>query len=214
MFTWRLPYVVSLFCFSYWCWSAHKSLASVTRTLLGVLGQATLNFVAVATLLFFFCCECPKFCDLPKQRRKFFLGVSDVGKIDFSLYFFWWCVFFLFFFFFCCDRATLPCGQASINVFLDLALDFLNLFLRSGIGTTSHSRLPKFRFQFQVHLDQFFAGQRRWQGAEDLLIGQEQFLQSGVKVQSLNFSPENVLSMEVALATLILFLPISSFGRY
>ena len=53
MFTWRLTYVVSLFCFSYWCWSAHKSLAPRTRTLLGVLGQATLNFVAVATLLFF-----------------------------------------------------------------------------------------------------------------------------------------------------------------
>ena len=33
------------------CWSAHKSLAPRTHTLLGVLGQATLNFVAVATLL-------------------------------------------------------------------------------------------------------------------------------------------------------------------
>ena len=53
MFTWRLPYVVSLFCFSYWCWSVHKSLAPRTRTLLGALGQATLSFVAVATLLFF-----------------------------------------------------------------------------------------------------------------------------------------------------------------
>ena len=31
------------------CWSAHKSLAPRTRTLLGVLGQATFNFVAVAT---------------------------------------------------------------------------------------------------------------------------------------------------------------------
>ena len=33
-------------------------------------------------------------------------------------------------------------NEASINAFLDLALDFLNLFLRSGIGTTSHSHLP------------------------------------------------------------------------
>ena len=49
-------------------------------------------------------------------------------------------------------------NEAGINAFLDLALDFLNLFLRSGIGTTSHSRLLKLRFQFQVHLDQFFAG--------------------------------------------------------
>ena len=70
------------------CWSAHKSLAPGTRTLLGVLGQATLNFVAVATLLFFFFCVCPKFCDLAKQRRKIFVGVSEVRKIDFALYFF------------------------------------------------------------------------------------------------------------------------------
>ena len=74
--------------------------------MLGVLGQTTLNFVAVATLLFFFFCECPKFCDLAKQRRKNFWGVSEVGKIDFALYLFWLCVFFLVFFFFCCDRAT------------------------------------------------------------------------------------------------------------
>ena len=104
-------------------------------------------------------------------------------------------------------------NEASINAFWDLALDFLNLFVRSGIGTTSHSRLLKLRFQFQVHLDQFFAGQGRRQGAKHLLIGQEQFLQSGVKVRTLDFLPEILLSMEVALTTLILFLPISSFGR-
>ena len=51
-------------------WGAHKSLAPRARTLLGVLGQATLRFFAVATLLFFFFCECPKFCDLAKQRCK------------------------------------------------------------------------------------------------------------------------------------------------
>ena len=79
-------------------WSAHKSLGPRTRTLLGVLGQATLNFVAVGTVLFFFFCGCPKFCDLAKQRRKIFWGVSEVGKIDLALYFFWLCVFFLVFF--------------------------------------------------------------------------------------------------------------------
>ena len=77
------------------CWSVHKSLAPRTRTLLGVLGQATLNFVAVATLLFFFFCVCPKFCDLAKQRRKIFVGVSEVEKFDFALYLFWLCVFLL-----------------------------------------------------------------------------------------------------------------------
>ena len=44
-------------------------------------------------------------------------------------------------------------NEASINTFLDLALDFFNLFLWSGIGTTPHSRLFNFGFQFQVHLD-------------------------------------------------------------
>ena len=47
-------------------------------------------------------------------------------------------------------------NEASIYTFLDLALDFFNLFLWSGIGTTPHSRLFKFRFQFHVHLDQIF----------------------------------------------------------
>ena len=82
------------------------------------------------------------------------------------------------------------------------------------MGTTSHSRLLKLRLQFQVHLDQLFAGQGTRQGTEHLLIGQVQFLQSGVKVQTLDFLPEILLSMEVALTTLLLFLPISSFCRY
>ena len=83
-------------------WGAHKSLAPRARTLLVVLGQATLSFFAVATLLFFFFRECPKFCNLAKQRRKIFGGVSEVGRANFSLYFFWLCVFFLVFF---CDAA-------------------------------------------------------------------------------------------------------------
>ena len=70
-------------------WGGHKSLAPRARTLLGGLGQATLSFFAVATLLFVFFGECPKFCDLAKQRRKIVGGVSEVGKDDFSLYFFW-----------------------------------------------------------------------------------------------------------------------------
>ena len=61
--------------------------------------------------------------------------------------------------------------EASINTFLDLALDFFNLPLRSGVGTTPHSPLLKFRFQFQVHLDQFLTGKGRRQGAKHLFIG-------------------------------------------
>ena len=78
---------------------AHKSLAPRARTLLGGLGQATLSFFAVASLLFIFFGECPKFCDLAKQRRKSVGGVSEVGKDVFSLYFFWRCVIFLVFYF-------------------------------------------------------------------------------------------------------------------
>ena len=105
-------------------------------------------------------------------------------------------------------------NEASINTFLDLALHFFNLFLRSGIGTTSHWRPLKFRFQFQVQLDQFVTGQGRRQGAEPRLIGSEQLLQSGVKVQTLDFLQEVLLSMEVALTMLFLFLLFSRFGRY
>ena len=105
-------------------------------------------------------------------------------------------------------------NEASINTFLDLALDFFNLFLWSGIGTTPHSRLFKFRFQFQVHLDQFFTREGRRQGAEHLLIGYQQFLQAGVKVKTLEFLKEILLGMKVALSMFFLFLPISSFGRH
>ena len=105
-------------------------------------------------------------------------------------------------------------NEASINTFLDLALDFFNLFLWSGIGRTPHSRLFKFGFQFQVHLDQFFRREGRRQGAEQLLIGYQQFLQSGVKVKTLEFLQEILLSMEVALSMFFLFLLISSFGRH
>ena len=62
-------------------------------------------------------------------------------------------------------------NEASINTFLNLALDSFNLFLRSGVGRTPHSRLFKFSFEFQVHLDQFFTRKGRRQGAEHLLIG-------------------------------------------
>ena len=93
---------------------AHKSLAPRARTLLGGLGQATLSFFAVATLLFFLFCECPKFCDLAKQRRKIFGGVPEVGKDDFSFYFLWRCVFFLVF---CFSSAAIARRSNRSNLF-------------------------------------------------------------------------------------------------
>ena len=51
-FSFRRPVALLLFvCVLFW--GAHKSLAPRARTLQGVLGQATLSFFAVATLLFF-----------------------------------------------------------------------------------------------------------------------------------------------------------------
>ena len=105
-------------------------------------------------------------------------------------------------------------NEASINTFLDLALDFFNLFLWSGIGSTLQSRLFKFRLKFQVHLDQFFTREGGRQGAKYLLIGNQQFLQSRVKVKTLRFLKEILLSMEVALSMFFLLVPISSFGRH
>ena len=100
-------------------------------------------------------------------------------------------------------------NEASINTLLDLALDFFNLFLWSGKGTTPHSRVFKLRFQFRVHLDQFFTREGRRQGAEHLLIGYQQFLQAGVKVKTVEFLKEILLSMEVALS---MFFPAVSAG--
>ena len=105
-------------------------------------------------------------------------------------------------------------NEASINTFLDLALDFFNLFLWSGIGTTPHSRLFKFRFQLQVHLEQFFTRKGGRQVAEHLLKGFQQFLQPVVKVKTLKILQEILLSMKVALSMFFLFLPISSFSRH
>ena len=97
-------------------WGAHKSLAPRARTLLGGLGQATLSSFAVATLLFVRFGECPKFCNLAKQRRKIVGGVSEVGKIDFSLYVFWRCVIFLVFYFSSVRSLREP--EESLNAWL------------------------------------------------------------------------------------------------
>ena len=47
--------------------------------------------------------------------------------------------------------------EGNINTFLYLGFDFLNPFPRSRVGTTSHRLFLQLRFDFQVHLEQFFA---------------------------------------------------------
>ena len=112
-------------------WGAHKSLAPRARTVLGGLGQATLSFFAVATLLFVFFGECPKFCDLVKQRPKIVGGVSEDGKDDFLLFFFWRCVIFLVFYF-----------SSVLFFFYSFFLLFYSIFpLSGGVAIARHHHI-------------------------------------------------------------------------
>ena len=49
--------------------------------------------------------------------------------------------------------------DASMYAFLDLAFDPVNLVLVGGIWTPSYHRPFKLWFEFQIHLDHFFARQ-------------------------------------------------------
>ena len=51
VFSWRLPYVVLLFCFTCWCWGVHKSPTPIACTLLSDLGHAKFRFPVLAALL-------------------------------------------------------------------------------------------------------------------------------------------------------------------
>ena len=87
-------------------WGAHKSLAPRARTLLGGLGQATLSFFAVATLLFVFFVLVLNFATSPNSGVKFLGGFLRSEKTIFSFFFsggasFSWYFIFLLLFFFC-----------------------------------------------------------------------------------------------------------------
>ena len=60
--------------------------------------------------------------------------------------------------------------EASIYAFLDLAFDLLNLVLWGGIWTPSPHRPFKLGFEFEVHLDHFFARQGWGQRSKNLLV--------------------------------------------
>ena len=47
-------------------------------------------------------------------------------------------------------------NEASIDIFLDPTYPLVDLVLWGGIRTPSHHRPLKLRFEFEVHLDQFF----------------------------------------------------------
>ena len=79
---------------------------SYCMRLLSVLGHATFSFPVLAALVFVVFCECPTILDLAKQRCENLLGVSEVRKNNFSLYFCWLCFFVLVFFSLLRSRTT------------------------------------------------------------------------------------------------------------
>ena len=49
--------------------------------------------------------------------------------------------------------------EASINTFLGLVLNLVNLVVRGGVRTPSYNRSFKLWCEFEVHLDRFFTRQ-------------------------------------------------------
>ena len=60
--------------------------------------------------------------------------------------------------------------EASIYAFLDLEFHLVDVVLSGGLSTPSHHRPFKLGYEFEVHLDQFFARQGWGQRSEDLLV--------------------------------------------
>ena len=89
--------------------------------------------------------------------------------------------------------------EASIYAFLDLALDPVDLVLWGGVWTLFYHRPFKLGFEFEIHLDVFFARQRWGQRSKNLLVFLNELTETGVQVHALQFLNEIFLSMEVAL---------------
>ena len=89
--------------------------------------------------------------------------------------------------------------EASIYAFLDLAFDLVDLVLCSGVWTPSHHRPFKLGFEFEVHLDHFFARQVWGQPLKSLLVFLDELTEKEIQVHALQFLNKILLSMEVAL---------------
>ena len=70
--------------------------------------------------------------------------------------------------------------KPSIYAFLDLAFHLVDLVLWGGVWTPSHHRPFKLRFEFEVHLDQFFARQGWWERFKKLLVLLDELTETGV----------------------------------
>ena len=106
MFTWRLPYVLSLFCFFLvsgraqvpYSYCMHFAKCFRARNIqLSRLGGSCVCCFSVSVL---------QFLTSPNSGVKLYGGFLKVGKLDFTNYFCWLCLFFLVFLFLPCDQAT------------------------------------------------------------------------------------------------------------
>ena len=70
-------------------------------------------------------------------------------------------------------------AKASISTFLDLAFDLVDLVLLSGVWMPSYHRPLKLWFEFEVHLDQFFARHGSGQRSKNLLIFLDELTETG-----------------------------------
>ena len=71
-------------------------------------------------------------------------------------------------------------NEASIYTFMELACDLLDLVLWGGVWTLSYHRPFKLSFEFEVHLNQFFARQGWGQRSKNLLIFVDELTETGV----------------------------------
>ena len=70
--------------------------------------------------------------------------------------------------------------EASIYTFLDLAFDLVDLVLWGGVWPPSYHRPFKLWFEFEVHLDQFFARQGWGQRSKNHLVFLDELIETGV----------------------------------
>ena len=70
--------------------------------------------------------------------------------------------------------------EASIYAFPDLAFDLVDLVLRGGVWTLSYQRPFELWFEFEVHVDQFFARQGWGQRSKNLLVFLDELTETGL----------------------------------
>ena len=70
--------------------------------------------------------------------------------------------------------------KATIYAFPDLAFHLVEMVLWGGVWTPSHHRPFKLGFEFEVHVDQFFARQGWGQRSKNFLLFLDELTETGV----------------------------------